>query len=59
MIENHAYDQSLLGEEKPHQDEILEEDDRPSWQIENGGGVEEEPKVSDMTLPTLRSIKKP
>jgi len=53
-----AYDQSLLGEEKPYQGEELEEDDRPPWHNSNGGGVEEEPQVSELTLPTLRSKEK-
>ncbi len=53
MNKAQAYD--LLGEEKPHQGEELEEDDRPPWHNSNGGGVEEEPEVSELTLPTLRS----
>jgi len=50
-----AYNQSPVGEEKLHQGEDLEEDDRPPWHNSNGGGVEEEPEVSELTLPTLRS----
>ncbi len=50
-----ACDQSPLGEEKSHQGEELKEDTRPLWHDNNGGGVEEEPEVSELTLSPLRS----
>lgn len=53
--EAQAYDQSSLGEEKLHQGEKLEKDDRPPCHENSGGSVEEEPEVSELTLSTLRS----
>ncbi len=50
-----ACDQSPLGEEKSHQGEELEKDTRPFWHDNNGGGVEEEPEVSELTILPLRS----
>ena len=49
-----ACDQSPLGEEKSHQGEELGKDTRPLWHDNNGGGVEEEPEVSELTLSPLR-----
>ena len=56
--EAQAYDQSPLGEEKPHQGEKSEKDDRPPCHDNGGGSVEEEveePEVIELTLSTLRS----
>ncbi len=50
-----SQDQSPRGEEKPYQGEELEKDDRPPWHDNKGGSVEEEPGVSELTLPNLRS----
>ena len=50
-----AYDRSPLGEEKPHQGEEVENDDRSPRHDKNDCGVEEEPEVSELSLPILRS----
>ncbi len=55
IMEARAYDQSSLGEEKPHQDEKLKKDDRPPCHDHSGASVKEEPEVSELTLSTLRS----
>lgn len=53
--EDHACDQSSLGEEKCHQGGELEKDIRPFWHDNNDGGVEEELEVSKPALSSLRS----
>ena len=53
--EAQACEQSPLGEWEPHQVEEVEEDIQPAWHNNNGGGVEEKPEVSELTLSTLRS----
>ena len=55
--EAEAYDQSPLGEEKPHQGENLEKNDRPHYHDNIGGSVEDELEVSELTLSTFRSKK--
>ena len=53
-----ACDHSPLGEEKSHQEEESKKDTRSLWHDNNGGGVEEEPEVSEWTLSPLRSKDK-
>ncbi|KAK3172110.1 hypothetical protein OEA41_004195 [Lepraria neglecta] len=53
--EAQVYNQSPLGEEKSDQGEKLEKDNRPPCHDNSGGSIEEEPEVSELTLPTFRS----